>query len=80
VFDDFPSDLNYKLVINHEEQYGIWPTKLGELKGWENTKTTGSKKEIEQKLTNNEELRAKVIPADMQAEMAKRARALLNKD
>ncbi len=80
MFDDFPGDINYAVVINHEEQYSIWPIQLDTLKGWKSTQSTGTKKEIVEKLATNEELRARIVPAEMQVDMAKRARALLDKD
>ncbi len=34
MFDDFPDDRNYKVVINHEEQYSIWPAGREAPRGW----------------------------------------------
>jgi MbtH protein len=32
----------YSVVINHEEQYSIWPKKLALQKGWKRSKVNGS--------------------------------------
>jgi MbtH protein len=39
---DLDANTRYKVVINHEEQYSIWPVKLKEPKGWKPTKMTGN--------------------------------------
>jgi len=33
---------SYRVVINHEEQYSIWPAKMRLPKGWKSTRTKGS--------------------------------------
>jgi MbtH protein len=35
----------YKVVINHEEQYSIWPANKGNALGWTDTGKTGFKSE-----------------------------------
>ncbi|MEM7167776.1 MAG: MbtH family NRPS accessory protein [Planctomycetota bacterium] len=35
----------YKVVLNHEEQYSIWPTHLDDPAGWRDAGVTGSKQE-----------------------------------
>ena len=35
----------YKVVINHEEQYSIWPADRENALGWRDEGTTGSKEE-----------------------------------
>ncbi len=35
----------YKVVINHEEQYSIWPVDRETLRGWENSGISGTKQE-----------------------------------
>jgi len=32
----------YKVVINHEEQYSIWPANMETTSGWKDTKVTGN--------------------------------------
>ena len=39
---DLPANTRYKVVINHEEQYSIWPVKLKEPGGWKSTKMSGN--------------------------------------
>ncbi len=35
----------YKVVINHEEQYSIWPVDRGTQRGWKDVGFEGTKKE-----------------------------------
>lgn len=35
----------YKVVVNHEEQYSIWPADRENPLGWNDTKKTGTKDE-----------------------------------
>jgi MbtH protein len=35
----------YKVVINHEEQYSIWPEDRENPLGWQNTRKSGSRQE-----------------------------------
>ena len=37
----------YKVVINHEEQYSIWPADRELPKGWREERTTGTQEETE---------------------------------
>jgi MbtH protein len=39
------SATTYKVVINHEEQYSIWPAHRANALGWHDTGKTGSKEE-----------------------------------
>ena len=38
-----PWDMEYRVVINHEEQYSIWPARMENPPGWEDTGFLGSK-------------------------------------
>jgi len=35
----------YKVVVNHEEQYSIWPTDRDNARGWKDAGKTGAKEE-----------------------------------
>ncbi|MGW9303013.1 MbtH family protein [Streptomyces cyaneofuscatus] len=35
----------YKVVVNHEEQYSIWPNGLENALGWKDEGTSGTKQE-----------------------------------
>jgi MbtH protein len=35
----------YNVVINHEEQYSIWPAHLPDVAGWRKDGTSGTKRE-----------------------------------
>lgn len=41
----FEDTTNYKVVINHEEQYSIWPADRQNPTGWRDVGKTGSKSE-----------------------------------
>jgi MbtH protein len=44
MFND-DTDFEYKVVINHEEQYSIWPTAKPNPNGWRDAGKVGSKAE-----------------------------------
>ena len=44
MFRDFPDDRRYKVVINHEEQYSLWPAERENPRGWKDVGKSGSKK------------------------------------
>ena len=43
--DDKEDTTIYKVVVNHEEQYSIWPAEKKSPLGWTDTSKTGSKTE-----------------------------------
>jgi MbtH protein len=43
--DDADDDTIYKVVLNHEEQYSIWPADRDNAPGWHDGGRTGSKAE-----------------------------------
>jgi MbtH protein len=45
MFKKFPDDIRYKVVINHEEQYSIWPAERESPAGWKDVGRSGSKRE-----------------------------------
>ena len=40
-----PAQAQYKVVINHEEQYSIWPADRENARGWKDVGKTGSQKD-----------------------------------
>ena len=40
--------IGYKVVINHEEQYSIWPVNQKNPQGWTDTKMRGNQKKCQQ--------------------------------
>lgn len=44
MFKDFPDDRQYKVVINHEEQYSLWLAGREAPPGWKAVGKTGTKK------------------------------------
>lgn len=45
-FEDREDNTTYKVVINHEEQYSIWPADRENPLGWKDVGKTGSKAEV----------------------------------
>ena len=45
-FEDLEDNTIYKVVINHEEQYSIWPADRENPLGWKDVGKTGSKAEV----------------------------------
>jgi MbtH protein len=43
--DDTEDETIYKVVVNHEEQYSIWPADRENPLGWRNAGESGSKAE-----------------------------------
>ncbi|MEM9903517.1 MAG: MbtH family NRPS accessory protein [Cyanobacteria bacterium P01_D01_bin.44] len=43
--DDHEDNIVYNVVVNHEEQYSIWPAYLENPLGWRDTGKTGLKPE-----------------------------------
>lgn len=72
MFEDFKDGVRYGVVINHEEQYSIWPTDLRMPSGWKSVGKTGSKKEC---IAYIEEVWTDMRPLKLHSEMAKKARS-----
>jgi MbtH protein len=43
--DDAPDKTIYKVVVNHEEQYSIWPADFENALGWQDAAKSGPKAE-----------------------------------
>jgi MbtH protein len=69
MFEDFPDRIEYKVVINHEEQYSLWPTGRENPLGWKDVGRSGSKKAC---LTYIEEVWTDMRPLSVHREMADR--------
>jgi len=44
-FDEQDENITYKVVVNHEEQYSIWPADRENPLGWRDAGKSGSKAE-----------------------------------
>lgn len=44
MFSKFPDDIRYKVVVNHEEQYSLWPADAKSPLGWKDVGKSGAKK------------------------------------
>ena len=44
-WDDSDDNMTYKVVLNHEEQYSIWPAERENALGWKDAGKEGSKQE-----------------------------------
>ena len=69
MFESFPDGQEYKVVINHEEQYSLWPVGRANPQGWREVGRQGSKKAC---LTFIEEVWTDMRPLKVHDEMASR--------
>ncbi len=70
-FEAFPDDLEYQVVINHEEQYSIWPADRELPRGWKAAGVTGAKRQC---LAYIEEVWTDMRPLSLHREMLDRIR------
>lgn len=73
MFKDFPDDRRYKVVINHEEQYSLWPADRENPLGWNDVGNPGSKKAC---LAYIEEVWTDMRALSVHTEMAEKLRRL----
>jgi MbtH protein len=67
MFEEFSDQMEYKVVINHEEQYSLWPAGRENPLGWKDAGRTGTKKAC---LTYIEEVWTDLRPLSVHSEMA----------
>ena len=67
MFEEFSDQMEYKVVINHEEQYSLWPVGRENPLGWKDAGRTGTKKAC---LTYIEEVWTDMRPLSVHSEMA----------
>nr|BBH88014.1 antibiotic synthesis protein MbtH [Thermosporothrix sp. COM3] len=60
----------YRVVVNHEEQYSIWPTTLEIPRGWRDTGKQGTKDEC---LTYVKEVWTDMRPLSLRQKMSQQA-------
>jgi len=71
MFSDDPDDTTiYKVVVNHEEQYSIWPADRENPAGWRDGGKTGTKAEC---LEYVNEVWTDMRPLSLRKEMDKEA-------
>lgn len=68
--DDKEDNTKYKVVINHEEQYSIWPVDRENALGWNDEGKIGTKKEC---LSHIKEVWADIRPLSLRKKMEKLA-------
>ncbi len=73
MFEDFPDSMEYKVVINHEEQYSLWPVGRENPLGWREVGRVGSKKAC---LAFIEEVWTDMRPLKVHGEMATKIQRL----
>jgi MbtH protein len=73
MFKEFPDNTQYRVVVNHEEQYSIWPADKDPPTGWKGLKKVGSKGEC---FTYIEEVWTDMRPLPLHKEMAEQASKL----
>ena len=67
--DDKEDNTNYKVVVNHEEQYSIWPADRENPLGWRDSTKSGSKTEC---LAYIKEVWTDMRPLSLKKKMEKR--------
>ena len=67
--DDTEDKTIYKVVVNHEEQYSIWPADRENLLGWRDAGKSGSKTEC---LAYIKEVWTDMRPLSLRKKMEKR--------
>jgi MbtH protein len=70
MFDD--ETRTFAVVVNHEEQYSIWPADREPPAGWRATGFTGAKAEC---LAHIDEVWTDMLPLSLRKHMAEQARA-----
>lgn len=73
MFKEFPDNTQYRVVINHEEQYSIWPADKTPPTGWKGLNKVGSKGEC---FSYIEEVWTDMRPLSLHKEMAEQVRKL----
>jgi MbtH protein len=76
-WDDEDDKTNYRVVINHEEQYSIWPADRENPLGWKDVGKQGTKRDclayIEEVWTDMRPLSLRKKMAEMEARIKKDA-------
>ena len=73
MFKDFPDNTRYRVVINHEEQYSIWPADKKPPAGWRDVGKVGSRSECGVYI---EEVWTDMRPLSLHKQMATQVRKL----
>ena len=68
--EDAETTPTYKVVVNDEEQYSIWPADRENAPGWRDEGTTGTREEC---LAHVEEVWTDMRPASLRRRMAEAA-------
>ncbi|HEY3478011.1 MULTISPECIES: MbtH family protein [Amycolatopsis] len=72
MFEDDDETTIYHVVVNHEEQYSIWPADREIPAGWRDEGTSGTKKEC---LAHVDEVWTDMRPLSLRKQMAAEAAA-----
>ncbi|MFB9928490.1 MbtH family protein [Amycolatopsis halotolerans] len=72
MFEDDDETTIYDVVVNHEEQYSIWPADREIPAGWRSEGTSGTKKEC---LAHVDEVWTDMRPLSLRKQMAAEAAA-----
>jgi MbtH protein len=72
MLEDRADNITYKVVLNHEEQYSIWPADRPNPNGWSDEGTRGTKGEC---LARIEQVWTDMRPLSLRREMADNASA-----
>lgn len=72
MFDDQDDTTTYRVVVNHEEQYSIWPVDMEIPTGWQEAGKTGDKADC---LAYIEEVWTDMRPLSLQKQISETAEA-----
>lgn len=70
--DEREDNTTYKVVLNHEEQYSIWPVDRENALGWRDEGTSGTKQEC---LDRIKEVWTDMRPLSLRKKMEEQARS-----
>ncbi|HEV7905842.1 MAG TPA: MbtH family protein [Pyrinomonadaceae bacterium] len=75
--EDREDNTTYKVVVNHEEQYSIWPADRENASGWQDVGKTGTKEEC---LAYIKQVWTDMRPLSLREEMEAKATEETGKD
>ena len=76
MFEAFRDKTPYQVVINHEEQYSLWPKDLQVPTGWKSVGVSGNKQACTRYI---EEVWTDLRPLKLHNEMAQKAETMMRK-
>lgn len=75
IYDDWNDRSTYKVVVNSDDMYSIWPADRGMVRGWRETGRKGSKKDC---LKYIEEVWTDLRPPELRRKMEAAAKRIMS--